>query len=77
MLLPLFLNRSLLLLPITTRGQTALRIQKEITHFNEMDDQIFNIGIDMDMIMWDIPRNVTESISFHRFHGQNTSTISD
>jgi hypothetical protein len=77
LLLPLFLNRSLLLLPITICGQTPLRIPKEITHSNEMDDQMFDIDIDMNMIMWDIPRNVTGSISFHRFRGQTTSTICD
>jgi hypothetical protein len=31
-------------------------IHIEITHYNEMNDQIFNIDIDMNI--WDIARNV-------------------
>jgi hypothetical protein len=37
-----------------------LHIQKEITHYNEMNNKIFNI--DTGMNMWDIARNVMEPI---------------
>jgi hypothetical protein len=48
-----------------------LHVKVEITHYNEMNDKIFDIGIgiDIDMNMWDNARNVIEPISFYRFHG--------
>jgi hypothetical protein len=48
-------------------------LQIETTHYDEMNDQIFNI--DTDINMWDITRNVTKLISFHRFHGLSDSPI--
>jgi hypothetical protein len=58
-------NRYILTLPIKTPGSMPLHGQKEITHYNAMNDQIFNI----DMNMGEIERNIIEPISFHRFHG--------
>jgi hypothetical protein len=54
-------------------GQTPLHVKIEITHYGEMNDKIFDMDIDMNV--WDSARNVIESISFHRFHGQRNSTI--
>jgi hypothetical protein len=45
----------------------------QISHCNEMNDKIFNSDVDMNM--WDIPRNIIEPISFHRFHGRSNSPI--
>jgi hypothetical protein len=46
-------------------GPLSLHIQKGMVHYNEVNDKIFNIGIDMNM--WDLGRNSMESISFHLF----------
>jgi hypothetical protein len=43
-----------------------LHVKAEMTHYDEMDDKIFDIDIDMNV--WVNARNVIESISFHRFH---------
>jgi hypothetical protein len=58
-------------------SQTPFHVKIEITHYNEMNDKIFDIdiNIDIDMNVWDNARNVIEPISFHRFHGQRNSTI--
>jgi hypothetical protein len=34
-----------------------------------MNDEIFDIDVDIDMKVWDDASNVIEPISFHRFHG--------
>jgi hypothetical protein len=62
-----FLNQCILILPIETLGTMPLHIQKEIAHYNEMNDKISNIN----MNEWDIERNIIKLISFHLFHGQN------
>jgi hypothetical protein len=56
------------MLPIKTPGQMPLHIQKEITHYNEMNDKIFSIDIDMNICA--IARNGIEPIFFHLFHGE-------
>jgi hypothetical protein len=43
------------------------------THCSEMNDEIFDIDINMDV--WDIATNVIGLISFHLFHGMSSSTI--
>jgi hypothetical protein len=48
-----------------------LQTQKEIIHYNEMTDRIF----DIDMNMWDIVINVIKPIIFHAFHRQSNSMI--
>jgi hypothetical protein len=48
-LLQPFLNRYILTLPIKTPGLMSLHGQKEIIHYNEMNDQIFNIDIDLNI----------------------------
>jgi hypothetical protein len=58
-------------LTIKTRGQISKLFQKEITHYNEMNNKIF----DIDMNVWDNARNVIELFSFHQFHGKSNSTI--
>jgi hypothetical protein len=40
--------------------QRPLHIQNEITHYNEVNDRVFNIDIDMNI--WEIARNVIEQI---------------
>jgi hypothetical protein len=50
-----------------------LHVKAEMTHYDEMDDKIFDIDIDMNV--WVNARNVIEPISFHRFHGQGNSTM--
>jgi hypothetical protein len=67
-----FSNGYILMLPIKTRGGMSSHIQEEMTHYNEMNDKIFDVDIDMNM--WDNTIDVIESISFHLFHGQNHST---
>jgi hypothetical protein len=67
-----FSNRYILMLPMKTPGRMSSHIQDEMTHCNEMNNKIFNIDIDMNMR--DITINVMESISFHLFHGQSSST---
>jgi hypothetical protein len=59
-------------LPIKTPGTMPLHVQKEVTHYNEINDKIFDLYIDINM--WDIVRNVIELILFHLFHGQSNST---
>jgi hypothetical protein len=71
-LLPPFLSRYSLTWPIKTPGSMPLDIPKEITDYNEMNNQILNVGIELNM--WDIARNVIEPISFHRFHWLSNST---
>jgi hypothetical protein len=39
-LLPLFLNRDLLKLPIKVSGQMPLHIKTEVIHYDEMNDKI-------------------------------------
>jgi hypothetical protein len=54
-------------------------LQIEITHYDEMNNKIFDIDIDIDinidinMNVWDTARNATELISFHR--RSNSTTI--
>jgi hypothetical protein len=45
----------------------SLHVRKEMTHYNEMNDKIF----DIDMNVLDIARNVIKPFSFHLFHGQS------
>jgi hypothetical protein len=40
-----------------------LHVRKEITHYNEMNDKIF----DIDMNGWNTGRSVIKPISFHLF----------
>jgi hypothetical protein len=63
-------NRDILVVPAETSGPMLLQIQKDRTHNGEMKNKRF----DIDVNVWDIPRNVTEPISFHLFHGQSNST---
>jgi hypothetical protein len=75
------MNEAILMLTIKTPGQIPKLLQIEITHYDEMNDKIFDIDvdidvdIDIDMNVWDNARNATEPISFHRFHRQSNSTI--
>jgi hypothetical protein len=57
--LPPFLNRDVLKWPIKAAGTMIFHIQKVITHYNETNDEIFNIDINV----WNITRNVMVSIS--------------
>jgi hypothetical protein len=66
-LLRQFLNRDSLTLTIKAPGQMPLHVKIQITQYDEMNDKIFDIDIDMNM--WDNAINVMEPISFHRFHG--------
>jgi hypothetical protein len=54
-------------LTIKVPGQIPKLLQIEITHYDKMNDKIFdiNIDIDIDMNVWDNARNATEPISFH------------
>jgi hypothetical protein len=61
-------------LTIKALGQMTLPVNVEITHYDEMNDKIFDIDIDIGMNLWDNERNVIKLISFHRFHGQSNST---
>jgi hypothetical protein len=56
---------------IKAPDQMPFHVKVEIIHYDEMNDKIF----DTDMSVWDNARNVIESISFHRFHGPDNSTI--
>jgi hypothetical protein len=49
-----------------------LHVKVKIIHYDEMNDKIFDIDIDMNV--WDNAINVIDMISFHRFHGQSNST---
>jgi hypothetical protein len=69
-----FLNRDILKLTIKAPGQIPLHIKGEIIHYDEMNDTIFDIDIDIDMNVLDNARNIIEPISFHRFHGHSNST---
>jgi hypothetical protein len=60
-----FLNRDILKLTIKAPGQIPKLLQIEIIHYDEMNDKIFDIDIDIDMNVWDNARNVIEPISFH------------
>jgi hypothetical protein len=51
-------------LTIKAPDQISKPLQIEITHYDEMNDKIFDNDIDMNV--WDNARNVIESISFHR-----------
>jgi hypothetical protein len=53
------------MLPIKASGQIRLHVKVEMTHYDEMNDKIF----DIDMNVYDNARNVIELISFHLFHG--------
>jgi hypothetical protein len=70
---PAFVNRDILKLTIKGPGQISKLLQIEITHYDEMNNKIFDIDIDINV--WDNARNVIEPISFHRFQGQSNSTI--
>jgi hypothetical protein len=43
------LNQYILTFPVKTSGSMRLHVQKQIIHYNEMNDQIFNIDIDMNI----------------------------
>jgi hypothetical protein len=49
-LLQPFLNQNILNLMIKAPGQIPKLLQIEITHYNEMNDKIFDIDIDMILI---------------------------
>jgi hypothetical protein len=73
-----FLNQDILKLTIKTPGQITKPLQIKIIHYNEINNKIFDIDIDMNV--WDNARNVIEPISFHHyiipsFHGGWNSTI--
>jgi hypothetical protein len=70
-----FLNQDILKLTAKGAGQIPKLLQIEIIHYNEMNDKIFDISIDIDMNMCDNARNIIVPISFHRFHGGHNSTI--
>jgi hypothetical protein len=76
-----FLNEDILKLTIKAMGQISKLLQIEITHYDEMNDKLFDIDsdINIDMNVRDTARNVIEPISFHQFHefhGGRDSTIS-
>jgi hypothetical protein len=50
-------------LPVKTRGQIPLQIDKEIIHYNEISDRILDIG----MNMWDILQEKQQS-QFHSIY---------
>jgi hypothetical protein len=52
---PPFLNQYILTLPIKTPVSMRLHVQRLMTHDKEMNDQIFNVGIELNMR--DIARN--------------------
>jgi hypothetical protein len=56
---------------VTTKapGQIPLHVKVEITHYDEMNDKISDINIDMNVR--DNARNVIQPISFHQFPGQS------
>jgi hypothetical protein len=62
-----FLNQDILKLRIKGAGQIPKLLQIEIVYYDEMNDKIFDI--DIDMKVWDNARNAIEPISFHQFHG--------
>jgi hypothetical protein len=72
-----FLNQGILKLTIKAASQIPKHVQIEITHYNEMNDKIFDIDININfnMNVWDNARNVIKPFSFHQFHGQSNSTI--
>jgi hypothetical protein len=59
------------MLPIKTFLPIPGQIQTEMTDYNEMNDKIF----DIDMNVGDIVKNAMEPMSFHVFHGHRNSTI--
>jgi hypothetical protein len=61
----------ILKLTIKVPGQKALDVKGEITDYDEINDKIF----DVDMNVWDNARNITEPISFHYFHDRSNSMI--
>jgi hypothetical protein len=61
-----FLNQDILKFMTKAAGQIPTLLQIEISHYDEINDEIFDIDIDMNV--WDNARNVIEPISFHRFH---------
>jgi hypothetical protein len=52
-------------------GSMSWYIQKDRTHYSEINNRISNLDINM----WDIATNVIEPISFHLFDAQSNSTI--
>jgi hypothetical protein len=46
--------------------QMPLGVLKELTHYNEMNNQI----LDLDVDLWDNARNAIELLSLQLFHGQ-------
>jgi hypothetical protein len=72
-----FLNEDILKLTIKAMDQISKLLQIEITHYDEMNDKLFDIDIDINidininMNVCDNARNVIEPISFHQFHGQS------
>jgi hypothetical protein len=61
------------MLTIKAPGQMPLHVKVGITHYDDMNDKILDIDIDLNM--WDNARNVIEPVSFHPFQGQSNSTI--
>jgi hypothetical protein len=57
------LNHNIPKWPIKAHGVMPLQVRKEISQCNEMNDEIFEIGIDINM--WGIARDVIEPILFH------------
>jgi hypothetical protein len=58
-------NQDILKLTIKAPGQMPLHVEIAITHYDEINDTMF----DIDMNVWDNAGNAIEPISLHRFHG--------
>jgi hypothetical protein len=59
--MPRFLNQDILKLPIKVQDRMPLQVRKEITHSNEMNDEMNNKISDLDMSVWNA-RNITKPI---------------
>jgi hypothetical protein len=65
------LNRDVLKSPIKARGIMRLRVRKETTQYNEMNDK----RLDIDMNVSDIARSVMDATAFRIFHGDRHLTM--
>jgi hypothetical protein len=76
-LLPPLLNPHILKSLIKASHSVPLPVRKQMTHYNEMNDILFDIAIriDIDMNVWNLPRNIIKPISFYLFHRHNDSRI--
>jgi hypothetical protein len=46
-------------------SQTPFHVKIEITHYDEMNNKIYDIDIDINTNVWDHARNVMKPISSH------------